>query len=141
MTGAHGFAALTTALVTGVLAAAASALAVVDSSHPIVGSWFVLDAAGGEPALHGSVSRWLAWSGTFDGEPATLVFTAPEDCGDPWFVRVAGYPGVGQSLAWDEPVVLHAGESVHRSITVLVSDARLGTADIDSLIAALERRS
>lgn len=98
-------------------------------------------AGSGEPALHGSVSRWLAWSGTFDGEPATLVFTAPEDCGDPWFVRVAGYPGVGQSLAWDEPVVLHAGESVHRSITVLVSDARLGTADIDSLIAALERRS
>lgn len=98
-------------------------------------------AGSGEPALHGSVSRWLAWSGTFDGEPATLVFTAPEDCGDPWFVRVAGYPGVGQSLAWDEPVVLHAGESVHRSITVLVSDARLGTADIESLIAALERRS
>ncbi len=98
-------------------------------------------AGSGEAALHGSVSRWLAWSGTFDGEPATLVFTAPEDCRDPWFVRVAGYPGVGQSLAWDEPVLLHPGESVHRSITVLVSDALLGTADIGSLIGALERRS
>jgi hypothetical protein len=98
-------------------------------------------AGSGEDMVHGSVSRWLAWGGTFNGEPATLVFTAPDGCGDPWFVRASGYPGVGQSLAWDEPVLLQAGESVHRSITVLISDARLETADIDSLITAMEGRS
>jgi predicted dehydrogenase len=95
----------------------------------------------GEAALHGTLSQWMAWAGEFGGQPATLVFVAPEDCSDPWFVRVAGYPGVGQSLAWDRPVLLSAGESVHRSITVLVSDARLETADIESLITNMESRS
>jgi hypothetical protein len=87
------------------------------------------------------VSQWLAWAGDFGGQHATLVFVAPEECSDPWFVRVEGYPGVGQSLAWDRPVLLSPGESVHRSITVLVSDARLESADIESLITNLESRS
>lgn len=98
-------------------------------------------AGSGESAVHGSRSPWLAWSGTFNGEPATLVFTAHGDCGDPWFVRVSSYPGVGQSLAWSEPVLLHAGESLHRSVTVLISDARLETADIVALVAGMEGRS
>ena len=98
-------------------------------------------AGSGEAAVHGSVSQWLAWSGTFDGEPATLVFTSPADCDDPWFVRVGSYPGVGQSLAWEEPVLLQPGESVTRSVTVFVSDARLGTADIDALVTGMEGSS
>ncbi|RAM39181.1 DUF6807 family protein [Arthrobacter globiformis] len=98
-------------------------------------------AASGEAAVHGSVSQWLAWSGTFDEEPATLVFTAPTDCHDRWFVRVGSYPGVGQSLAWEEPVLLQPGESVTRSVTVFVSDARLGTADIDALVTGMEASS
>jgi predicted dehydrogenase len=95
----------------------------------------------GEAAVHGSVSRWLAWSGTFNGEPATLVFTAPGDCIDPWFVRVSSYPGVGQSLAWEAPVLLKAGEAVQRSVTVLISDALLGTAGIEALVTNMEGRS
>lgn len=88
----------------------------------------------GESAAHGSVTRWLAWAGMFDGGPATLVFVAPDDAADPWFVRVGGYPGVGQSLAWDSPVVARPGSPVRRGITVFVADGILATPDIETLI-------
>lgn len=88
----------------------------------------------GESQTHGSTTRWLAWSGTFDGGPATLVFVAPEGCQDPWFVRVDGYPGVGQSLAWETPVITQPGSPVRRHITVFVADGVLATADIETLI-------
>ena len=81
------------------------------------------------------MTRWLAWSGKFGtGRDATLVFVAPEDATDPWFVRVDGYPGIGQSLAWDAPVIAEPGVAVRRSITVFVADGILGTADIEALI-------
>ena len=88
----------------------------------------------GESQTHGSVARWLAWSGKFDGGAATLVFLAPEGSTDPWFVRVEGYPGVGQSLAWDAPVIARPGVPVQRSITVFVADGILSTTDIEALI-------
>ena len=104
-------------------------------------------AGSGESGVHGSVTPWLAWAGTFDGGTgggarggsarrgeATLVFVASGDSTDPWFVRVDGYPGVGQSLAWDAPVIAEPGAPVRRSITVLVADGILGTADIEDLI-------
>jgi hypothetical protein len=47
---------------------------------------------------------------------------------------VDGYPGVGQSLAWDAPVIAGPGSPVRRSITVLVADGFLGTTDIEDLI-------
>lgn len=105
----------------------------------------------GEAAVHGSVTPWLAWSGNFgsgtsgstaDGGAsegstagaATLVFVAAEDCSDPWFVRVSGYPGVGQSLAWEAPVIAEPGSPVRRSVTVFIADGILGTEDIETLI-------
>lgn len=96
-------------------------------------------AGTGEAGVHGTVSRWLAWSGTFGTETggtgeATLVFVAPSASTDPWFVRVDGYPGVGQSLAWDSPVIAEPGRPVRRSITVLVADGLLDTAGIEALI-------
>jgi hypothetical protein len=97
-------------------------------------------AGEGESGVHGSVTPWLAWAGTFkdDGgtsaRNATLVFVAAEGSSDPWFVRVDGYPGVGQSLAWDTPVIAQPGIPVRRSITVFVADGILGTADIEALI-------
>ena len=95
-------------------------------------------AGSGEAETHGSTTRWLAWSGTFgagtsDGGPATLVFVAPEGSADPWFVRVDGYPGVGQSLAWDRPVIAEPGSPVRRQITVYVADGSLATTDIEAL--------
>ena len=92
-------------------------------------------AGSGEAGVHGSVTRWIAWAGTFDGgKDATLVFVAPHGATDPWFVRVDGYPGVGQSLAWDAPVIAEPGEPVRRKITVFVADGILATSDIDALI-------
>jgi hypothetical protein len=60
---------------------------------------------------------------------------------DPWFVRVDGYPGVGQSLAWDTPVIAEPGHPVQRSITVFVADGILDTADIETLINRQGNRS
>ncbi|MET1089696.1 MAG: DUF6807 family protein [Arthrobacter sp.] len=117
-------------------------------------------AGSGESGVHGSVTPWIAWSGKFgpgtfgtgtseegtsdggtSGGSATLVFVAAQDSTDPWFVRVDGYPGVGQSLAWDTPVIAEPGKPVQRSITVFVADGILGTADIESLINRQGNRS
>ncbi|MGO4145471.1 DUF6807 family protein [Paenarthrobacter sp. YAF11_1] len=92
--------------------------------------------AEGEPAVHGSVTPWLAWTGEFDGGPATLVFGAPSESPDPWFVRCSGYPAVGSALAWDTAVELAAGDSLTRSVTVWISDGILGTPDIEELVSA-----
>ncbi|KQR65530.1 oxidoreductase [Arthrobacter sp. Leaf337] len=106
-------------------------------------------SAEGEESLHGAVpsaaAPWLAWSGAFrkgepDGGPATLVFLPrlePEQPGDPWFVRVAGYPGVGLSLAWEQPAVASHANPLHRTVTVLVADGLLSTSDIEQLINTL----
>ncbi len=109
----------------------------------------------GEAGVHGSIAPWLAWAGQFaagkftggthgNGTPdgsATLVFVAAEGSTDPWFVRVEGYPGVGQSLAWDTPVTAEPGVPVQRSITVFVADGILGTADIEAMINRQGNRS
>jgi predicted dehydrogenase len=95
----------------------------------------------GESGVHGSVAPWLAWAGKFGTGTATLVFVAAEGSTDPWFVRVDGYPGVGQSLAWDTPVIAEPGSPVKRSITVFVADGTLGTADIEALINRQGNRS
>ncbi|TLM81534.1 DUF6807 family protein [Pseudarthrobacter sp. NamE5] len=104
-------------------------------------------AGAGESEVHGSVTPWLAWAAGFPAETsgaatdaartpgsATLIFVAEKDSTDPWFVRVDGYPGVGQSLAWDTPVIARPGEPVKRSVTVFVADGILGTTDIEALI-------
>ena len=62
------------------------------------------------------------------------MFVAAADSTDPWFVRVDGYPGVGQSLAWDSPVIAEPGAPVRRSVTVFIADGILGTEDIETLI-------
>ncbi|WP_461172459.1 PmoA family protein [Arthrobacter sp. Z1-9] len=112
-------------------------------------------AGAGESEVHGSVAPWLAWAGNFEartadggttgggatGASATLVFVAAEGCTDPWFVRVDGYPGVGQALAWDAPVIAEPGTPVKRSITVFVADGILGTADVEALINRQGNRS
>ncbi|MBT2532367.1 PmoA family protein [Arthrobacter sp. ISL-48] len=88
----------------------------------------------GEAAVHGSVAPWLAWSGKFSDGDATVVFVASEGSHDPWFVRVEGYPGVGQSLAWDTPVTAEPGVPVRRSVTMFIADGILETPDIERLI-------
>jgi predicted dehydrogenase len=89
----------------------------------------------GEAGVHGSASPWLAWTADFAGGSASLVFAAPAEAPDPWFVRLSGYPGVGSALAWDSPVRLSAGETVTRSFSVWISDGRLTPAQAAALAA------
>ncbi len=91
--------------------------------------------AEGEAAVHGSVAPWLAWSGEFDGGPATLVFAAPAESADPWFVRCGEYPAVGSALAWDTAVELAAGKSLTRTNTVWISDGTPSVEAIEELVA------
>jgi hypothetical protein len=65
------------------------------------------------------------------------VFLASPQAPDPWFVRLAGYPGVGLSLAWDRPVLATRDNPVRRTVTVLVADGILSTTDIAQLIESL----
>ncbi len=92
--------------------------------------------ASGEDAVHGTVSAWIAFSARFPDGEATIVL-APDDARtaqDPWFVRVAAYPGIGSALAWEHPIRLDAGASVALSLRGLVADGRLTDAEIAALL-------
>lgn len=86
--------------------------------------------AEGEDAVHGTVAPWLAWSALFAGGPATIALAAV-DHEDPWFVRVAAYPGIGSALAWDRAVVA----PVTRAFRGLVADGVLDDAAVAELLA------
>lgn len=82
--------------------------------------------AHGEAGVHESVSPWIAYRGD-DGDPArrfTIVLGPGDErtSEDPWFVRMAGYPGLGSSLATHEPLRLEPGQPATRSLTALVLD-------------------
>lgn len=94
---------------------------------------FTADAAG-EESVHGSTSPWLAFAADFAGGPATLVLRRGGDSADPWFVRHAGYPGVGLALAWDTPVTTTTVRPVEREVHVLVVDGRLDAARVAALL-------
>ncbi|MFF4239161.1 DUF6807 family protein [Actinomadura geliboluensis] len=74
--------------------------------------------ASGEEAVHGSVTPWLALT----SDAWSLVFVQTTGL-DPWFVRVAEYPGVGPALAWDAPLTVP--DRLDRAVTVVVADGRL----------------
>ena len=82
--------------------------------------------AEGEEAVHGSTSPWVAVT----GDVFTLALTAEPV--DPWFVRLADYPGLGGQLAAREPVVLPAGGTLHRSFRALVADGHLADRQIEN---------
>lgn len=96
----------------------------------------------GEDAVHGSRpadgAHWLAWSArAADGSGEFTVAVAPGDdrtARDPWFVRVASYPGLGSALAWDRPLEVLEGSEVRRTFTWVIADGRPGD---DAIEAAL----
>jgi hypothetical protein len=96
-------------------------------------------AGRGEEAVHGRPAPWLAVTADA-GAPGcgyTLVFL-PGDAvtaADPWFVRVAAYPGVGSALAYTEPVTLAAGCALTRRVGALVADGRLSPSAVTVLLA------
>lgn len=99
---------------------------------------FTADAVG-EDAVHGSTSPWLAFSADFAGRPATLVLRRGDDSADPWFVRHAGYPGVGLALAWDAAVTTTTDRPLEREVRVLVVDGRLDAARAEALLGDAAR--
>ena len=81
--------------------------------------------AEGEHAVHNSIAPWLAWADRTSD--FTLAFTGADEASraDPWFVRVANYPGVGSQLAARDPVTLAPGDAAMRGLRVLVADGLL----------------
>src|SRR5215213_3933899 len=101
----------------------------------------------GEEEVHGSVAPWVAWVADFEAGPgvsgpATVVITAPDaaQAGEPWFVRVRDYQGLGSALAWDSPTILAPGEVLHRTFVAAIADGRLTESETgrlaDQLIAS-----
>ncbi|WP_440073832.1 DUF6807 family protein [Streptosporangium sp. OZ121] len=88
------------------------------------------DGASGERAVHGGLSPWLA----LISDDWSLLFVQTLGL-DPWFVRVAEYPGVGPALAWDAPLTVP--DRLARAITVVVADGRLTTERAAALAAEL----
>ncbi|MFG1698531.1 DUF6807 family protein [Nonomuraea sp. NPDC049309] len=89
---------------------------------------------GDEQAVHGSREPWIAMSGTTpEGRDWTLVFVQAD--GDPWFVRVAEYPGVGQALAWDTPLTFE--HTLSRRVVTVVADGRLTADEAGALASAV----
>jgi predicted dehydrogenase len=98
----------------------------------------------GEDEVHGTVAPWLAWIADFTAGPgvsgpATIVVAAPDaaEAGEPWFVRVRDYPGLGSALAWDRPKVLSPGAPLHRRFQVAIADGRLSEAEVAELLSHL----
>ena len=105
---------------------------------------FTADARG-EDEVHGRVAPWVAWSADFaagpgSSGPATIVLVArdAEAAGEPWFVRVGSYPGIGSALAWDRPVVAcRPATSSAADSTSLIADGRLDAERAAALAAVL----
>ncbi len=56
--------------------------------------------------------------------------------GEPWFVRVSDYPGLGSALAWDRPVSLRAGDVLTRRFDIAIADGRLTEGEVRALALA-----
>ncbi|GAA3740548.1 DUF6807 domain-containing protein [Salinactinospora qingdaonensis] len=98
------------------------------------------EGAEGEEALHGSRARWLALSGTTPGAAWTLLFTAADEAGDPWFVRAQEYPGVGASLAWDRELAMAADARLYRSMVTVVVDGAIPATEAEKLVELARQR-
>lgn len=112
---------------------------------PACGGVEVLTAsARGEDDVHGSVAPWVGWRADFSAGPglsgpATVIVVAPDAAaaGEPWFVRVRNYPGLGSALAWDRPVTIRPGTVLSRRFDAVVADGRLPDQQVTDLGAAV----
>lgn len=91
----------------------------------------------GEEAANGSRAPWLLWTADFGGAPASVLFAAPPESDDPWFVRVRDYPGVGSALAGDAPLTVTRDSPVIRTVSMVLRDGTLTVADVEQLLARI----
>jgi hypothetical protein len=75
----------------------------------------------GEVAVNGSAEPWVAVTGL---GAYTLVFRGLRDA-DRWFVRTGDYVGVCAALAFEHELVVPAGGTLSRRVSVLVADGVL----------------
>jgi predicted dehydrogenase len=101
-------------------------------------------SARGEVEVQHSLAPWVGWRADFAAGPgisgpATLVVAAPDAAvaGEPWFVRVREYPGLGSALAWDRPASIPPGAVLRRRFDVAVADGRLTDQQVADLGDAL----
>jgi predicted dehydrogenase len=88
--------------------------------------------------LNGSVAPWVAmWGRAPNMRYWTLLFVQVGSA-DRWFVRVKEYPGIGLSLAWDDPLVLQT--TLSRHVIAVVADGRLDQAESAALAGAATER-
>lgn len=114
---------------------------------PCTGATVFTPGAEGEDAVHGHAAPWVAWSARFGdggtgdgprgegGEAGVVIAAAPEAPADPWFVRLAGYPGIGSALAWERAVELAAGGTLERTFRFWFVDGPLDAARAAALVA------
>ncbi|MCW4456970.1 DUF6807 family protein [Microbacterium sp. MPKO10] len=99
---------------------------------------FTADAEG-EDAVNGIHAPWVAWTAEFLAQPehtgtATIALVSRDAEPDPWFVRLADYPGIGSAVAWDTPTVVPAGAGLRRRYTALVADGAPSTPEVGRMI-------
>ncbi|GAB3794283.1 hypothetical protein GCM10028798_00500 [Humibacter antri] len=103
---------------------------------------FTADAHG-EDDVNGSVAGWLAFSAHFMAGPehngqASIVLAAGDEttAGDPWFVRVRDYPGIGSAVAWDSRTAVPA-DGLTRRYRAAVADGTVSAGEADELAGHL----
>jgi hypothetical protein len=91
--------------------------------------------ATGEADVHGRVAAWLGAQLRVGADRASLLVrpTDPVSAADPWFVRVAGYPGLGAALAWDTPVTVEPGRPLRRGYRVVIADGAVRPEELAAL--------
>ena len=97
--------------------------------------------AAGEAGVHGSVADWLCAQLRIGPDRATLLVrpTDPVTAADPWFVRAAGYPGLGGALAWDAPVTVEPGRPLRRGYRLVIADGMLEPDALADLAGKIHR--
>lgn len=93
--------------------------------------------ATGEQAVHGRPAAWLTWTDPARGVALAVAGTDDATRADPWFVRVADYPGIGSQLAGTDPLVLPPGRSTTRGLRALVADGALADDTLRAWAAAV----
>lgn len=92
----------------------------------------------GEDAVNGAVAPWAAVSAEFlhgpDATGPATIALQTLDSDDPWFVRLAEYPGLGSAIAWDSPTVVPAGAGLRRRYRAIVADGVLSASEVSALL-------